>query len=186
MNEVAAAAEVSRRTLFRRFPSKADLVWDGVDEVLEWVRPRALSWAERKAPLRVLADELFAAALRGLDDPARAVLARRRLRLIAAYPELFNHRTHRELQHLIAEAVAANGSRGAAPPALVARTLVAVAFGAILWWADEGDGMTALETVRAAFAVAATVDRIDASGADGRSAKRSHRGRARLRENRGR
>src|SRR4051812_18917103 len=157
MDEIAEAASVSRRTLFRLFPSKADLVWDGLNEVLGAVKLRAASLARTKSSLKVLVEELLALTLRLLEDPVAAKLVRRRLRLIAASPALFNHKALEELQQVIATAVATHAPKTKEPASLVARSLVAVAFGAMLWWAEHEGTMTALEAIRAAFHALAQV-----------------------------
>ena len=51
MEDVAKAASVSRRTLFRHFPSKADLVWAGTDEVLGVLKSVAVAPAELASSL---------------------------------------------------------------------------------------------------------------------------------------
>src|SRR5262249_19189804 len=91
------------------------------------------------------------------EDPVAAKLARRRLRLIAATPALFNHKSLGELQQVIATAVATNAPPTNEPASLVARSLVSAAFGAMLWWAEHGGTMTALEAIRAAFHALAQV-----------------------------
>jgi AcrR family transcriptional regulator len=150
MAEIADAASVSRRTLFRLFPSKSDLVWGGLDEVRAAVALQAAQFTGRLR-LSVLIDGLIAPVLQQLEDPEAARMARRRLRLIAATPALLNHRTLHEIEEVVATVVAAGAPRGGPPASLVARTLVAAAFAAILWWAEHGEGTSALETVRSAL-----------------------------------
>jgi AcrR family transcriptional regulator len=85
MDDVAAAAGVSRRSLFRLFPNKAALVWGGLDEFAARFRE-----ALRSRP----ADEPSAVALRaayrtGATFPDDAVeVTRHRLRVIRANPSL--------------------------------------------------------------------------------------------------
>jgi AcrR family transcriptional regulator len=151
MDEVAEAASVSRRTLFRIFPSKADLVWDGLDEALDALKQRAALVANTNAPLKVLVDEIFAPILHQLDDPVAAKVARRRLRLIGASPVLFNHKTLEALQDVVTATVTSNAPPGGQPPSLVARSLVAVAFASVLWWAQQRGKITAVEALRGAL-----------------------------------
>ena len=159
MGEIAAAASVSRRTLFRLFPSKLDLVWDGLKDVRDAVKPRAASLAGAGLPLGAVIDELFVPVLRSLDEPATADMARRRLRLIAGAPALLHHEAFQEIEALVATAVAAGALPRGAPPSLVARTLVGAVFAALLWWAEHGEGMSALEAARAALKTLALADR---------------------------
>src|SRR4051794_32187412 len=85
MEDIAAAASISRRTLFRHFPSKADLVWADTDEVLSLMQSLGATLEVRG--LRVV-DDLIAPVLSLLDDPNIEDLARRRLLLIARAPAL--------------------------------------------------------------------------------------------------
>lgn len=162
MDQIAEAAALSRRTLFRLFPSKSDLVWAGVAEVREAVEQRAAALARSSrgaVKLGVVIDKLFVPILRPFSDPAAAKLARRRLRLIARAPALLNHQTILELEALIAKVVAASTRPSGTPPSLVARTLVAATFAALLWWAEHGKGMHPLEAARAAWKTLAIAGR---------------------------
>jgi AcrR family transcriptional regulator len=155
MDEVAEAAAVSRRTLFRLFPSKADLVWDGLKDIRDAVAAQAASLSGARLRLGVVVEELFVPVLRQLDESAAARLARRRLRLIARAPGLLNHPALREIEEVIATAVAASALPAGAPPSLVARTLVAATFASLLWWAEQGEELSALDVMRAALGVVA-------------------------------
>jgi AcrR family transcriptional regulator len=155
MDEIAEAAEVSRRTLFRTFPSKTELVWDGLGEVLGELKRRAVEQAETKASLPELVEGVFALTLRRFEDPAAAKVARRRLRLIGASPELLNHQTIDELQAVLTSMIAAARKPGDPPPDLMARTLVAVGFSSILWWAQQEEGASAAKAFRDSLATIA-------------------------------
>lgn len=159
MDDVAEAASVSRRTLFRLFPSKADLAWDGLNEALEAVKRRAVPLVRTPSPLAAIVDGIFTPTLSGLDDPAVAKLARRRLKLIAKSPALLHHQSLDAIQTVIAKIVARSAPSGSPPATLIARSIVAVGFAAVLWWAEHGGKMTAEETVRAAlFAMSGASD----------------------------
>ncbi|MBZ5712653.1 TetR family transcriptional regulator [Nannocystis pusilla] len=158
VGEIAEAASVSRRTLFRLFPSKSELVWDGLDEVRDVVRQRAASLAGVGLGVGEVLREFAEPFLRRLDAPAAAETARQRLRLLAAAPALFNHPPLREIEAVIATTLAGSASPGDTPPPLVARSLVAATFAALIWWAEHGEGMTALEATRAAFRALAGAD----------------------------
>lgn len=158
MGEIAEAASVSRRTLFRLFPSKSDLVWDGLDDVRDIVRQRAASLAGADLRVSGVLREFAEPFLRGLDAPEAAELARQRLRLMADAPALLNHPPLREIEAVIATTLAASAAPGDTPPPLVARTLVAATFAALMWWAEHGEGMSALEATRAAFRALALAD----------------------------
>jgi hypothetical protein len=144
--------------LFRLFPSKSDLVWDGLKEVRDAVRLRAGSLSGAGLRLGVIIDELFVPILRPLDEPEAASMARRRLRLTAGAPALFHHATLVEIEEVITTAIAASVLPLGTPPALVASTLVGATFAALLWWAEHGEGMSALEAMRAALNALALAD----------------------------
>ena len=151
MGEVARAASVSRRTLFRHFPSKADLVWTGTDELLGMLKSLAAPLEGGDLTLRSLVSEIFVPVLALLDDPETAALARRRLKLIAGAPALLTHPMLQEADALFAALIATDALPGGASPSLVARTLVAAAFESLKWWAAHGEGQSALETMLGAL-----------------------------------
>ncbi|MFZ5443087.1 MAG: TetR family transcriptional regulator [Myxococcota bacterium] len=151
MDEIAEAAEVSRRTLFRLFPSKTDLVWDGLSQVLDTVKARATELPAAMT-LAQLIEQLVASTLRMLDDPEAAKVARRRLSLIAAAPELLNHALLDELQTFFEQLIERHVKKPSAPASLTARTLSAIGFASILWWAQhEESGLTAAQAFHAAL-----------------------------------
>ncbi|MBT1666584.1 TetR family transcriptional regulator [Curtobacterium flaccumfaciens] len=141
MDDVAAAAGVSRRSLFRLFPNKAALVWGGLDEFAARFRE-----ALRSRP----ADEPSAVALRaayriGATFPDDAVeVTRRRLRVIRANPSLehVGAATVTALTDEILRYVAERDGVTADDLAVAVRahTLAAAASAALTWWALHGDG----------------------------------------------
>jgi AcrR family transcriptional regulator len=141
MDDVAAAAGVSRRSLFRLFPNKAALVWGGLDEFAARFRE-----ALRSRP----ADEPSAVALRaayriGATFPDDAVeVTRHRLRVIRANPSLehVGVATVTALTDEILRYVAERDGVTADDLAVAVRahTLAAAASAALTWWALHGDG----------------------------------------------
>ncbi|MBO9051003.1 TetR family transcriptional regulator [Curtobacterium flaccumfaciens] len=141
MDDVAAAAGVSRRSLFRLFPNKAALVWGGLDEFAARFRE-----ALRSRP----ADEPSAVALRaayriGATFPDDAVeVTRHRLRVIRANPSLehVGAATVTALTDEILRYVAERDGVTADDLAVAVRahTLAAAASAALTWWALHGDG----------------------------------------------
>ncbi|PZE90606.1 TetR family transcriptional regulator [Curtobacterium sp. MCLR17_039] len=141
MDDVAAAAGVSRRSLFRLFPNKAALVWGGLDEFAARFRE-----ALRSRP----ADEPSAVALRaayriGATFPDDAVeVTRHRLRVIRANPSLEHVGAARvtaltdEILRYVAERDGVTADDLAV--AVRAHTLAAAASAALTWWALHGDG----------------------------------------------
>ncbi len=85
MDDVAAAAGISRRSLFRLFPSKAALVWGGLDEFATRFTA-ALGARPSDEPAT---DALRAAYRVGASFPDAAVeVTRHRLRVIRGNPTL--------------------------------------------------------------------------------------------------
>ncbi|MDC0673727.1 TetR/AcrR family transcriptional regulator [Nannocystis radixulma] len=165
MEDVARAASVSRRTLFRHFPSKADLVWTGTDELLGTLKSLAAPYAGRKLAVRSIVSELFVPVLAALDDPDTAEFARRRLKLIAGAPTLLTHPMLQETGALLTPLIDADALPNCASPPLVAHTLVAAAFAAMQWWAEHGEGQSARETMLGALqGIAIAVDRGPTAG----------------------
>ncbi len=146
MKEVATAAGVSERTLFRLFPTKSDLVWDGLEGIRDVVVARAAALRGSGASPAELMLAIAEPFLRPMEHPAVARLSRRRLRLIAEVPALLDHPTLREIEAVLASLF----TPGLELPSLVARSLVAMSFAALSWWAEQGTTVTALEAMSAA------------------------------------
>lgn len=148
MDEVASAAQVSRRTLFRLYPSKLDLVWAGVNEVRDAIEVAAGHLPQMT--LEKFVDDLVLPVLTQFDEPEAGEMARRRLRLMAAAPALMNHRVLAEIEQVIAHTVK-DPALHDVPASLAARTFVATLFGAMLWWAEHGEGLGLVDAARAAL-----------------------------------
>lgn len=136
MDEIADAARISRQTLFRLFPAKADLVWHELSTSLE--DAFAAVDAER-APqtLMQIVGRVFRTPAE-LDDPDQVESFRRRLRLFGSTPALMRHTTLDTL-HARMTAAISRASDLNAPAELVARALVAAGVAAVIWWADHDD-----------------------------------------------
>jgi mycofactocin system transcriptional regulator len=152
IDDVAAAAGISRRTFFRYFATKADAVWG--DFAAHVARLERLLAATDPAP-PVLAS--VCAAYVQVNDYATADLPmlRERMHLILTEPALLAHSQLRyaDVDRVVAEHVAARSGRSPTDltPRLVAATTRAAATTAFeLWLAD---GRTSLgEQLRASFA----------------------------------
>lgn len=154
MDDVAAAAGVSRRSLFRLFPNKAALVWGGLDEFAERFT-RAL--ADRPAPESSWS-ALHAAYRVGATFPAEAVeVTRHRLRVIRANPSLehVGAATIAGLTDAIVRFVAERDGSSADDLAVTVRAnaLAAAASAALTWWALHGDDETPEDVVDRALAL---------------------------------
>jgi AcrR family transcriptional regulator len=150
MDDVAKAAKVSRRTLFRAFPSKAALVWEGLP-VFSQVEAVAKELAVAKASLKQVLHTLVLPTLEMLDDPEAAKVARRRLKLIAASPGLFGYPPVEDLQKLVAVAISNAPNVQRMPPSLVAEAFVAATMASILWWARHDGAVSAGRSLREAL-----------------------------------
>ncbi|NQW92102.1 TetR family transcriptional regulator [Curtobacterium sp. VKM Ac-2861] len=141
MDDVATAAGVSRRSLFRLFPNKAALVWGGLDEFAS-----RFGDALRQRPSTESSSDALRAAYRiGATFPDDAVeVTRHRLRVIRANPSLehVGAATVTTLTDAIVRFVAERD--GATPDDLAvsvrAHALAAAASAALTWWALHGDG----------------------------------------------
>lgn len=171
LEEVAAAAGVSRRTLLRYAGSKNDLVWGAFSEHLQRFR-RMLAAAPPDEPLvEVLRRGVVAFNDYGPDEVPRL---RIRMELISRVPALQAHSALRyeEWRAVVAEFVAAR--LGVPVDHLVPRTVSHVALGTCMAtygrWIDHGGDLLgeldrAFRLVAAGFAEAAL--RADASAAGG-------------------
>lgn len=90
MDDIALEAGVGRKTLYRHFASKAELVWGGMGPVIEASAP--LLGAPPASKME--ADEILAglrdALIAGVTALPDLAVTRGRLRLISEHPELMN------------------------------------------------------------------------------------------------
>jgi AcrR family transcriptional regulator len=146
MNDVAEAAGVSRRTAFRYFASKNDLVWGGFEEALERLHKVLSVEADDGRP----ADEttwarIEHAQLVSLEAaPQWLHVTRLRLRLIAQEPNLIAHGspklagTQREIaEFLVRRGIGPDVSN--ARVQIVSAAAVAAFFRALISWAESDD-----------------------------------------------
>lgn len=88
VEEIAAALGIGRRTLFRYFPSKNDIVWGDFDQVLERLRTLL---ADTDPALPVLEAVASAAVASNRYPPEALPELRLRMRLITGVPALQAH-----------------------------------------------------------------------------------------------
>jgi mycofactocin system transcriptional regulator len=139
VEEIAAAAGVSRRTFFRYFPSKADVLWGQFDAEVQTLR-RLLDETGDIPVMTAIRDAVVAAnAYRAQDIPE----LRTRMTLVNDIPELYaTAAVHYDAwEHAIADFVVRR--TGAAPdslyPLTVARATLAACRAAYDVWTARAD-----------------------------------------------
>jgi TetR/AcrR family transcriptional regulator, regulator of mycofactocin system len=138
VDDIAEALGVSRRTLFRYFASKNDMVWGDFDWVLERLRD-CLDATGPDEPLHEALRRAIVESNRYEDEQLPEL--RIRMRLITGVPALQAHSTLRyaEWRAVIADFVAAR--LGCEPDDLIPQTVAHAALGtsmaAFLVWVDD-------------------------------------------------
>jgi mycofactocin system transcriptional regulator len=138
VDDIADALGVSRRTLFRYFASKNDMVWGDFDWVLARLRG-CLDATDDNEPLHEALARAVVESNRYEDEQLPEL--RIRMRLITGVPTLQAHSTLRyaEWRAVIAEFVA--DRLGCAPNDLIPQTVAHAALGtsmaAFLVWVDD-------------------------------------------------
>lgn len=154
VEDIAAELGVGRRTVFRYFASKNDLVWGEFDRVLDRLRADLEAEGERVAVI----DAVAAAAVSSNRYPAQELPGLRlRMTLIATVPALQAHSALRyaDWRAVIAGYVARR--RGERPGDLIPQTVAFAALGASMaafssWVADGGELEQRLTAAYAALA----------------------------------
>jgi mycofactocin system transcriptional regulator len=138
VDDIAEALGVSRRTLFRYFASKNDMVWGDFDSVLARLR-RCLDDTGADEPLHEALREAVVESNRYGDEQLPEL--RIRMRLITGVPALQAHSTLRyaEWRAVIADFVARRlGSEaGDLIPQTVAHAALGTSMAAFLVWVDD-------------------------------------------------
>lgn len=154
MADIADAAGIARRTLFRVVPSKVELVWAGADEVRQGIADQ-LAAADDSA---LSTGAVIARAYQGVYERIPASLRslmRERLLVIHRNPEVYAYGQARWLEDHgdIAQFIAQREGRSASDLAVVMRAQLvsSLTFSALLWWADR-DGADFDSTMAEALA----------------------------------
>lgn len=152
MDDVARAAGMSRRSLFRYFPRKADLVWSGAAEALTDIRG-VLGHAPREASIIDALRVAYATALDFREEQWEAT--RRRLLLIQGHPSLYDAVRGQldDQRELLISFISER--EGLARDSLLVQVMTdavsAAAFSALVWWAS-GDERSPADVVDSALA----------------------------------
>ncbi|HEY6532325.1 MAG TPA: mycofactocin system transcriptional regulator [Acidimicrobiales bacterium] len=158
VDEIAEAAGISRRTFFRYFDSKNDVVWGEFDALLVELD----AWLVEVPPERPLLDALRDAVIRFNALPAPAVPAhRQRMSLILYVPALQAHST---LRYATWRAVIASHAarrldqpEDSLWPQLVGHVSLAAALAAYEQWLARDDADLALLLIAAFDAIELTI-----------------------------
>jgi AcrR family transcriptional regulator len=136
--DIAAHAGLTRRTFFRYFPDKREVLFFGTGMVEALIADGVLAAPEGTPPLAAVAAALAPISQRSDDDPAIADFVRQRHFLIQSYPEL-RERELAKHASLAASTAAALRKRGVTDPtARLAAEAAIAAFtvGFELWAGD--------------------------------------------------
>lgn len=154
VDDVAAAAGVSRRTLFRYFASKNDLVWGDYGAVLREME----DWFAAQPDDRPMFDVIAEAVLRfNRADTDGPVAHRARMQLILRTPALRANATlrHGEFLAVVARYAARrmDAPIGDLGPQVVAHVTIAAANAAYVQWlrADSSDLADLADTIDRVF-----------------------------------
>lgn len=149
VEDIAAAAGISRRTFFRYYQSKNDVVWGDFDALLDAMA----AWLDEQPADRPALDVLTDAVVRFNSLPADAIPAhRQRMSLILRVPALQAHSTLRYAtwRDVVASFVARRlpaGSDRSRRPRLIGYLCLAAAVAAYEDWLDDpGADLAALLT----------------------------------------
>jgi mycofactocin system transcriptional regulator len=151
VDDIAAAAGIGRRTVFRYYPSKNDIPWGAFDEQLDRMRD---TFAALPSDLSVLAGVRAAVLDFNEVHPDEQPWHRRRLRLILGTPALQAHSTLRYAAWRRVVAEYAAGRLGFPVDHLVPQTIGHASLGVALaayeqWLAEDGGELR--ELLDAAF-----------------------------------
>ena len=140
VDDVAAAVGVGRRTLFRYYASKNDMVWGEFEGVMDALRAHLEDAGE--PPLLTALRKAIVASNRYAAEELPTL--RIRMRLIGSVPALQGHslRRYEEWRRIVVEYAAAR--RGEGPedlvPQLIGHAALGITMAAFQWWVEHGDG----------------------------------------------
>ncbi len=150
VDEIASAVGISRRTFFRYYEAKPDVVWGEFDAELGRLRDSLSDAPDEEPMMEVLRRSVIATNRFGAGELDEL---RIRMVLISSVPTLVAHSAVRyeEWCDVVAEFAATRmgGSPGDLGPQTVARASLGAAMAAFACWAKADDGDLATEVDRA-------------------------------------
>jgi AcrR family transcriptional regulator len=137
-DDIAAQANVSRRSLFRYFPSKANLVWHGFDPYLARLGELIDEAGDDADPFAVLRDALVAALP---TSPPDIAAMRVQLSIIDRHPELWSIGSPGLLaaRDLLRGFLARRTELGALEVLILAEATITTTFTALRFWATTDE-----------------------------------------------
>jgi AcrR family transcriptional regulator len=147
MSEIAAAAGIGRRTLFRWFPTKAALVWGGTTEMED--RFEAAFAEGDGGDILERVQRAYVRAIAPLEEAAE--VTRLRLRLIDGTPQVFawGAELRAGMEHDVTRhfAEAWDAPADSLRVVTIAAAFGAAAYRALVWWAERGGDRTPQDVV---------------------------------------
>ena len=137
MDDVAIEAGISRSNLFRIFPSKAAVVWGGMQRITEELREQLAHNPETSVVKHL--HQSWVGALSVLDNSLGTV--RLRLKLIASSPEVYGwgHAQLEEARKILEAAIAKVEGPNSVRPKMISSALIAASMSVLTWWAESDD-----------------------------------------------
>ncbi len=152
MADIAGEVGVSVRTLHRYFPSKADIVWGGIESSFEALRAAFETADERLSVIEAVRSVVMSVFDQQVEDLA---LTRIRLRLIATVPELQASRSEtfeRWREQLVAYVARRLGEpEDAITPVAAGAAIQAAMLRALAWWAVREEDASPADVVAQAL-----------------------------------
>jgi TetR/AcrR family transcriptional regulator, regulator of mycofactocin system len=141
VDDLAAASGIGRRTIFRYFPSKNDIVFGALDERLRLLAVELESGRAAGLPLLDMVRRAFHVTSHYQPDELSSLALR--IQLIATVPSLQAHAAlrYRAWEDTVETAIVARtGVRGGVYPRACAKAVVAVMWAAFDTWRETGAG----------------------------------------------
>jgi AcrR family transcriptional regulator len=149
MDDVALQAGISRSNLFRVFPSKAAVVWGGMNGFTEQLKLQLANNPETSVVK--LLHQSWVSAMQLLDSSPDTV--RLRLKLIGSSPEVYGwgHAQLEEARKVLETAIAKFEDPNSVRPRMISTALIAVSMTVLTWWAETDDPRSVAQALDDSF-----------------------------------